>query len=159
MNEWISPTTGKRGLTAVLAIGVRQQSAYQRRTLAEKLMQRTGIRAGGEGHARGRHMDDVGAASVVEHVRPLEKARERLAVCAVADEAKAGVRGNLAGDAAHVAAPTAERECHAAIVARVEQTGLADVASPMTSSAKPGARRISYALFPSSLGSIRTLAT
>jgi hypothetical protein len=32
--------TGKRGLAAVLAIGVRQQSVYQRKTLAEKLMQR-----------------------------------------------------------------------------------------------------------------------
>ena len=58
-------------------------------------------------------MDDVGAAGVIEHVRPLEKARERLAVCAVADEAKGGVRRNLAGDATHVAAPAAEQERHA----------------------------------------------
>jgi hypothetical protein len=91
-----------------------------------------GIRAGGEGHARRRHVDDVGAAAVIEHVRPLEKARERLAVCAVVDEAKAGVRRDLAGDAAHMAASAAERERHAAIVARIEQMGLAEVASPMS---------------------------
>jgi hypothetical protein len=92
MNEWISPTTGKRGLTAVLAIGVRQQSAYQRRTCGETYAAH-GIRAGGEGHARRRHMDDVGAAGVIEHVRTLEKARERLAVCS-----RRRVRRNLAGE-------------------------------------------------------------
>ena len=47
-------------------------------------------------------MNDVGAAGVIEHVRPLEKARERLAVCAVADEAKGRVWRNLARDATHM---------------------------------------------------------
>jgi hypothetical protein len=67
----------------------------------------------------------------------------------VADEAKGRVRRDLAGDATHMAASAAERERHAAIVARIEQMGLAEVASPMTSSTKPGERRISYASFPS----------
>jgi hypothetical protein len=35
MKEWIMPTTGKCGLAAVLAIGVWQQSVYQRMTLLE----------------------------------------------------------------------------------------------------------------------------
>jgi len=39
-----------------------------------------------------------------------EKARERLAVLAVADEAKAGGWRDLARDAAHMAAPAAQGE-------------------------------------------------
>jgi len=53
------------------------------------------------------HLEDLCSARCVEHVRPLEEARERLAVPAVADEAKAGVRRNFACDAAHAAAPAA----------------------------------------------------
>jgi len=41
MKEWMSPTTGKRGPAAVLPIGVRQQSVYQRKTLLEKRRHRT----------------------------------------------------------------------------------------------------------------------
>src|SRR5215471_9530395 len=39
MKQWMRPTTGKRG-PAVLAIGVRQQSVYQRKTRLEKWRQR-----------------------------------------------------------------------------------------------------------------------
>src|SRR5262249_8093158 len=56
------------------------------------------------------HLEDVGSARCVEHVRPLEETRERLAVLAVADEAEAGVRHNFARDTAHATAPTAKRE-------------------------------------------------
>ena len=59
-------------------------------------------------HAAGWHLEDVCPGRCVEHVRPLEEARERLAVLAVADEAKAGVRRNFARDAAHAAAPAAK---------------------------------------------------
>jgi hypothetical protein len=69
-----------------------------------------GIRARGERHAPRRHLEDVGAAGGVKHVRPLEKACERLAVLAVADEAKTGGRRNLARHSAHVAAPAPKRE-------------------------------------------------
>ena len=34
-------TTGKRALAALLAIGVRQQAAYQRKTLLDKQTQRS----------------------------------------------------------------------------------------------------------------------
>lgn len=37
----MSATTGKRALVAVLAIGLPQQAAYQRKTLPEKVRQRT----------------------------------------------------------------------------------------------------------------------
>src|SRR5262249_1123133 len=68
------------------------------------------LRARGELHLRRRHLEDVGAAGRVENVRPLEEARERLAVLAVAEEPKAGRRRNLARDAAHVTAPAPKRE-------------------------------------------------
>ena len=57
-----------------------------------------GVRARGELHAPGRHLEDVRSAGRVEHVRPLKETRERLAVLAVADEAEAAGRGNVACD-------------------------------------------------------------
>jgi hypothetical protein len=57
-----------------------------------------------------RHLEDVGSAGRVEHVRPLEETRERLAILAVADEAEAGGRRDVACDAAHAAAPAPKRE-------------------------------------------------
>jgi hypothetical protein len=68
------------------------------------------VRARCKPHAAGWHLEDVCPGRCVEHVRPLEEARERLAVLAVADEAKAGVRRNFARDTAHAAAPAAKRE-------------------------------------------------
>src|SRR5207244_3557762 len=68
------------------------------------------VRAGGQRHAARWHLEDVRGACCVEHVRPLEEARESLAVLAVADEAEAGRRGNVARDALHTAAPAAKRE-------------------------------------------------
>src|SRR6516162_226249 len=69
-----------------------------------------GVRAGGELHAPGRHLEDVRSAGRVEHVGPLEETRERLAVLAVADDAEAGGRGDVTRDAAHAAAPAPKRE-------------------------------------------------
>ena len=60
-----------------------------------------GVRARGELHAPGRHLEDVRSAGRVEHVRPLEETRERLAVLAVADEAEAGGGRDIVRDAAH----------------------------------------------------------
>src|SRR5262249_15099088 len=110
--------TGKRGLAAVLPIGVRQHSVYQRRTpLSERRRHRTAsvpavsfTRPGG-----------IWKMSVppggVEHVRPLQETRKRLAVLTVADEAEAAGRRDVARHAAHTAAPAAKREvqrqaCH-----------------------------------------------
>src|SRR5215813_9929089 len=69
-----------------------------------------GVHARGELHAPRRHLEDVRAAGGVEHVRPLEEARERLAILAVAEDAVAGGRRNLACDAAHVPALAPKRE-------------------------------------------------
>jgi hypothetical protein len=69
-----------------------------------------GLGAGGKLHAARRHMEDIRSARSIEHVRPLEKARKRLAVPAVADETEAGIWRNFVGDAAYVAAQAAKRE-------------------------------------------------
>ena len=66
--------------------------------------------ASGELHAARWHLKDIGSACPVEHVRPIEEARKRLAVPAVADETEAGVRANAACDTAYVAALAAKRE-------------------------------------------------
>src|SRR6202011_454215 len=55
-----------------------------------------GVRARGELHAPGRHVEDVRSACGVEHVRPIEETRERPAVLAVADEAEAAGWGDVA---------------------------------------------------------------
>jgi hypothetical protein len=76
-----------------------------------------GIRPRGELHAARRHPKDIRSAGRVEHVHPFEETSERLAVLAVADEAEAGGRGDIARDTAHVAAPAPKREVHYDIVA------------------------------------------
>ena len=76
-------TTGKRGPAAVLAIGVRQQSAYQRNTLLER---RGSWRRRGDLHAA--QASERSVPPGVEHVPLLEQARECLAVLTVADEAE-----------------------------------------------------------------------
>jgi dGTP triphosphohydrolase len=55
-------------------------------------------------------VEDVCSTRFIEHVWPLEEARERLTVLAVADETEAGVRRNFVRDAAHVAASAAKQE-------------------------------------------------
>ncbi len=55
-------------------------------------------------------MKDVGSAFRIEHVRPLEKTRKRLAVLAVADETEPCMRRNVAGNAAHMAAAAMQLE-------------------------------------------------
>ena len=70
-----------------------------------------------EFHAPRRHLEDVRSARGIEHVRPLQETRERLAILTVADEAEAAGRRDLARKAAYVAAPAAKREvqwqaCH-----------------------------------------------
>jgi hypothetical protein len=55
-------------------------------------------------------MEDIGAARLIEHVRPMEKARERLAVLAIADETKAAIRSNFVRNPAQAAAPAGKRD-------------------------------------------------
>ena len=78
--------------------------------LARKAQAAHGVSAGGELHAAGRQLKNVGAAGGVEHVRPIEEARECLAVIAVADEPEAARRRNVARYAAHVTAPATKLE-------------------------------------------------
>lgn|SRR3974390_101402 len=52
----------------------------------------------------------VPSHSSVEHVRPFEEARERLAVMAVTDKTQTPVWRNLVCDAAHMAARAAKRK-------------------------------------------------
>jgi len=70
--------------------------------LAGEVQAAHSVRARGKLHAARWHMEDVCSARCIEHVRPLEEVRKRLAVLAVADETKAGVRRNFVRDAAHV---------------------------------------------------------
>jgi hypothetical protein len=88
----------------VLAIAVRQTIGIPAQDPAEGLQPAHRIGARSERHAAGRHMEDICAACLIEHVRPLKKARKRLAVGAVADKPQAGVRRNLVCNASHVAA-------------------------------------------------------
>ena len=69
-----------------------------------------GVGACSQRDAARRHLIDVGTACPIEHVGPIEKARESLAVLAVADEAGAGGRRHIAGDAAHAATRAPERK-------------------------------------------------
>jgi hypothetical protein len=105
MKEWIRPTAGggvaDRGPAT---IGVPAED------LAGEAQAAHGVGARGKLHAARRHLEDVCPARCIEHVRPLEKARERLAILAVADKSEAGGRCNLACDAAHVAAPAPKRQ-------------------------------------------------
>jgi hypothetical protein len=78
--------------------------------LAEEVQAPHSVRARIKLYAARWHLEDVCSAPGVEHVRPLEEVRERLAVLAVADGAKAGVRRNFVRAAAYVAAPAAKRE-------------------------------------------------
>ena len=77
---------------------------------AGKLQAADGVRARGKPHAPRRHMEDIRSTARIEHVRPSEETRERLAVVAVADEAEACVRRDVVRGAAHMAAPAAKRE-------------------------------------------------
>jgi len=69
-------------------------------------------------HATHWHLEDVCSACRVEHVRPVEEERERLAICAIANKAEASGRRNLACDTVHVAAAAPQREVygHACLV-------------------------------------------
>jgi len=77
-------------------------------------------RSRGELHATCWHVEDVSSTCRIEHVRPLQEARKRLAVLAVADETEAGVRRNFMRDAAHMAAPAAKREMLGALSHKTE---------------------------------------
>jgi hypothetical protein len=58
----------------------------------------------------GRHLEDVRSARRVQHVRSVEKTRERLTVFAVTEEAEAVGWRDMARNSAHVAAPAPKRE-------------------------------------------------
>jgi hypothetical protein len=68
------------------------------------------IRARGQFHAACWHLEYVGSARSVEHVRPPEEAGECLAILAIADQAEATGWSNLARDAADVAASAPKRD-------------------------------------------------
>ncbi len=93
---------GDRG---VATIGVPAENAFIGEAQAAQ-----GVGARGELHARWRHLEDVGAADGIEHIGPIKEVCERLAVFAVAEEAEAGGRRNLAREAAHMAATAPKRE-------------------------------------------------
>jgi hypothetical protein len=83
---------------------------YQRKTLLERLRHRSVSVPAVSVTRPGRHVEDVRSACRVEHVRPIEETRERLAVPAVADEAEAAGCGNVACDTARAAAPAPKRK-------------------------------------------------
>ena len=70
------------------------------------------VRASGKLHATRWHLENVCSSCRVEHVRPFQEARERLAILAIANEAEASGRCNHARDAVHVAAPAPKREVY-----------------------------------------------
>jgi hypothetical protein len=77
---------------------------------AGELQATHGIRACGQLHAPGRHVEDIRSTRGIEHVRPIEETRKGPAIAAVADEAKAPVRRNAVCNATHMAAPAAKRD-------------------------------------------------
>jgi hypothetical protein len=92
--------------------------------LAGEVQAAHSVRARDKLHAARWHVEDVCSTRSIEHVWPLEEARECLAVPAVADETEAGVRRNFIRDAAHVAASAAKREILRALS---EKTQLIDL--------------------------------
>jgi hypothetical protein len=75
------------------------------------------VSASGKLNVSRRHLENVCSPSYIEHVGPIEKARKRLAILAVAHEAEAAGRRNLTRHAAHVATSATKREiqpqaCH-----------------------------------------------
>ena len=78
--------------------------------LAGDMQAANSVCARGKFHAACWHLEDIRATRCIEHVRPLKKVRERLAIPAVTNKTKAGMRRNLIGDPAHVAAPASKRK-------------------------------------------------
>src|SRR5262249_36622149 len=68
--------------------------------------------ASGKLHATRWHLENVCSSCRVEHVRPLQEARERLTILAIANEAEASGRRYLIRDALHVAAPASKRQVY-----------------------------------------------
>ena len=90
-----------------------------------------GVRARRKCHATGRHVEDVRSACAVQHVRPPQKARERLTIAAVANEAEAPIGRHVVSYAAHMPAPTAER--NSVVRCRHDRLHYAPVTRQMTS--------------------------
>ena len=117
IKEWTRPKNGTRALEAVFAIGVRQQSAYQRKTLFEKRRLRTAsIPAVSFTRPGGICTMSVPPAASSTSARSRKRAKT-LTILAVADEAEAAGGREFARSAAHAAAPTLQREieghaCH-----------------------------------------------
>jgi hypothetical protein len=99
------PMTGKPGRAG--GVGNRRPAtvAVPAQDLAGEAQASQGVRARGEIYAPGRHVEDVRSACGVEHVHAIEEMGERLAIRAIADEAEAAGWGDVACDAARVAAP------------------------------------------------------
>jgi hypothetical protein len=67
-----------------------------------------GIHTGDEPHPCRRQLEDVGPTGRVKHILSLKEMRERLAVLAIANEAKACRRGHVTRDAAQASAATSK---------------------------------------------------
>src|SRR5262245_26729863 len=63
-------------------------------------------------HATRWHLENVCSVCCIEHFRPVEKARERLVILAIANQAEAIERRYLPRNAVHVAAPAPKREVY-----------------------------------------------
>jgi hypothetical protein len=80
------------------------------KNLAGDMQAANRVRARSKFHAACWHLEDVCATRCIEYVWPLKKVRERLAIPAVTDKMKAGMRRNFVGDPAHVTAPAPKRK-------------------------------------------------
>src|SRR5262245_47121317 len=85
------------------------------------------VRASGKLHATRWHLENVCSSCRVQHIRPFEKACERLTILAIANEAESSGRPYRVRDALHVAAPAPKREVyeHASITVACEHLSAA----------------------------------
>jgi hypothetical protein len=106
---------------------------------AREVQAADGVRACRKCHATGRHVEDVCSARAVQHVRPPKKARERLTIAAVADEAEAPIGRHDVSYAAHMPAPAAER--NSVVRCRHDRLRYAPVTRQMTSPTSSATKR------------------
>src|ERR1700722_8073449 len=109
-HESVNEPDNREARTGRVADGRAATLSVPAEDLAGELQAAHRVRAGCKLHAARRHMEDICSACGIEHVRPFEETRKRLAVPAVAGETGAGIWPNVVCDAAHVTAPAAKRE-------------------------------------------------
>ena len=84
--------------------------------LAREAQAAHSVRARGKLYAARGHLKDVRSTRRIEHIRPLQETRKRLAILAVTDEAEAGIRRNFMRDASHMATPATKQEILGAVI-------------------------------------------